>query len=87
MDFDFHEDKLLHENGCADLQADVHNEYENNFCVDVEHADEEVEVDVGLESVKELIAVGLRVIVLVELDGVADWMHVGERWSNKIKLN
>lgn len=74
FDFDFHENKLVHESECRDLQADVHTENENEFEIDVEGADEEVDMNVGLEGVKEIVF-GLRVIVIVKLDAVVDCLN------------
>lgn len=78
LDIDFHEDELVRENGRANLRADVHTGDENYFGLDVEDADEDMHVNADLESVKEVIVVGLKVIVVVKPDEVTGWMHVDE---------
>lgn len=40
-------------------------------------ANEQVDVDIGIEDVREGIAVGLNVIVIEKLDVVIVWIHVG----------
>lgn len=83
LDFEFHEDKLVHENGCGNLRADVHTGNQKDFRADVKGVDEENDANVGPGSVKENITVGLKgTVVVVKLDEVVDWTHVGEYWLN-----
>lgn len=69
----------MRENGCTDLQADVHTEDKNDFGVNEEDGYEEVDVIIYLESVRGGIAGGLNVIGVVKLDAVVDGSSVGER--------
>lgn len=60
----------MHKNGCADRRADKHTEDASDFGEDVKDANEKVDVDNGLDSVREGIAVGLLVIVGMKLEVV-----------------
>lgn len=75
--FEFHEDILLHENRCEALRANMHTANENNFGVDLEDVNEKVDVDVGLESVRDVTAGGLSVVVVEKPVVVVDWIRVG----------
>lgn len=78
MEIYFYENTPVHENGCADTQADVHTEDANDFGKVVEDANEEVDADNGLESVRKGISADLRVIVDMNLYVVVDCIQVGE---------
>lgn len=69
-----------------DPQADVHTEDENEFGVDVLHANEEFDINIGLWSVRKGIAGKLRVIVVVKLVVVVGWIGVGECWRHRCRM-
>lgn len=81
-DFDLHDNTLVHKNDCADLdlRADVHTEDQSDFGIDAQDANEEAGVDIVLESVREGIAGGCSVTMVVKLDVVDGRTHVGECW-------
>lgn len=54
LDFDFYADKLVHENRCADLRADVHTKNRHDFGRYMEGTDEKIDADHGLESKKRV---------------------------------
>lgn len=85
MELNFHRDTLVRENGFTNLRGDGHNENKNYFAVDVEDANGKVDVNIGLESVREGIAGGLSAIVFVKLDVDVYEISVGERWRNRFR--
>lgn len=68
------------------MRADVHTENEFDFGVSVEDANDEFDVNIVLESVRECIATGLRVTVVVKLGVIADLFQVDKCWVLGLRL-
>lgn len=86
LNFGFHEDMLVLEISGADLRDDVHTDDKNNFETEAKEGNEEADANIGLESVKESIAMGMSVTVVVRLNVVLNWIHVGSCWLLEPKL-